>query len=420
MSQTDLSLPAHDTIDRHSTAVDTTSASRVTSLQRRPAVDMLRGYCLWNAFLMELIVAAFKPLPSSGLKNFIARHYTHAQWHGIVYYDFGYPVFIMLLAASMLLSYQRRREAGMSNWQFFVKIVLVRSLLLWIFAFFLYGGFSKPVTTMPFNHVFFQLSGCIFLSGLAAVLLSFRVQIAALVLVLLGQWAVMATIDVPEYGRGDYSKEGNADTYLLARLTDLSQKYVASEEYDYTRRHLISFCLDLPKIFGSCLIGLIMGQILLSRTTVQKQVLIFVLVGLIACGLALLWNRSFPINKRIWTSSYTLISGGVGCLHLALCMQLVEVWKLRFLGFPFEVFGRYPLAAWACFHLLPFENFAQRLIGPGFPPIFGQYHQVAIAVMQVFLCWLLFVIWQKSARGQRRNEPATAYVSEGNLQASSV
>jgi predicted acyltransferase len=82
------------------------------------------------------------------------------------------------------------------------------------------------------------------------------------------------------------------------------------------------------------------------------------------------------------------------CLAVAAgLVQVLEVWGFRRLGYPFVVFGRYPLAAWTCYFLLPWENFAQRLFGPSFLPIFGAYQPLVINITQVVLCWLVFAWW---------------------------
>jgi predicted acyltransferase len=65
---------------------------------------------------------------------------------------------------------------------------------------------------------------------------------------------------------------------------------------------------------------------------------------LIGCGavcieIGLLWNSVFPINKKIWTSSYVLLSGGLAMQLLALCMLVFDVWGWRRLARPFEIVG---------------------------------------------------------------------------------
>jgi predicted acyltransferase len=59
--------------------------------------------------------------------------------------------------------------------------------------------------------------------------------------------------------------------------------------------------------------------------------------ALAAAGAA--WAPLFPINKKLWTSSYVLFTGGCALILLALTYELVEVRGFRKLGRPLEVLG---------------------------------------------------------------------------------
>jgi len=147
--------------------------------------------------------------------------------------------------------------------------------------------------------------------------------------------------------------------------------------------------------YGTCLAGLLQGQILISRYSIQGQVVILAICGIIATNLAVIWDIWFPINKHLWNASFTLLTGGLCYVVFAGIVQVIEVWRFPRLAYPFAVFGRYPLAAWTCYFCLPWENFAQRLFGRSFPPVFGVYQPLVINITQVALCWLLFAWWDK-------------------------
>jgi predicted acyltransferase len=79
--------------------------------------------------------------------------------------------------------------------------------------------------------------------------------------------------------------------------------------------------------------------------------------GLAAVLLAGLWHQQMPINKKIWTSSYVLLTTGLAMLALALCMALIEIRRrpLEMAGWVrfFEVFGRNPLFIFVLSGLVP-------------------------------------------------------------------
>ena len=57
-------------------------------------------------------------------------------------------------------------------------------------------------------------------------------------------------------------------------------------------------------------------------------------MALTLAGLVLQWLHICPIVKRIWTSSYTLYSGGLILLILAGFYALIEMQGLEALGVP--------------------------------------------------------------------------------------
>jgi predicted acyltransferase len=83
------------------------------------------------------------------------------------------------------------------------------------------------------------------------------------------------------------------------------------------------------------------------------------LTGLFISAMALLfagyaWGLSFPVNKKIWTSSYVLLTTGMAIAILATLIYAIEVkglrgWWTRF----FDVFGKNALFVFALSAFLP-------------------------------------------------------------------
>jgi predicted acyltransferase len=377
------------------------SASQAAELsgadKRRTSLDVARGLVLVVAFATTTPSwdRAMAALPFSETTRTVAEQTAHAPWSGFHFLDWGFPAFIIMLAASMTLSRERRSKLGEMRGQF-VRRVLLRGVLLWIYAFFLYGGFSVPAAQIYFAHVFFLLSMCITLTGLSLAFLNLRAQIVAFVLVLLANWALMTLVPVPGHGRGKFSPEGNALNYVENLLNDATmQTSWQSEGLRHFHRDSITLLGLAVMAYGTCLFGLLQGQILISKFSIQRQVVILAVTGFVAVDLSVLWDSWFPINKHLWNASFVLLSGGLCYIVFAGLVQMFDVWGFRRLGYPLVVFGRYPLAAWTCYFLLPWENFAQRLFGPSFPPIFGVYQPLVIDITQVALCWLLFAWWDR-------------------------
>jgi predicted acyltransferase len=65
-----------------------------------------------------------------------------------------------------------------------------------------------------------------------------------------------------------------------------------------------------------------------------------VLTGAVCVALSLLWNTVFPINKKLWTSSYVMCTVGIDLVVLAVMILIVPQRQERRWTYFFEVFGR--------------------------------------------------------------------------------
>jgi predicted acyltransferase len=166
----------------------------------------------------------------------------------------------------------------------------------------------------------------------------------------------MRFVPVPGYGIPGH------DIPLLDRDANLAawldrQIFSASHLYEHTRdpEGLLS---TLPALATS-LLGLLTGIWLRTQRTLAAKGVGIAAAGLSGVLLGGLWNLSFPINKKLWTSSYVLFAGGLSLLLLALCLLIVDLPKKasnssdrsRFLT-PFLVFGTNAITAYVFSELL--------------------------------------------------------------------
>lgn len=166
----------------------------------------------------------------------------------------------------------------------------------------------------------------------------------------------MRFVPVPGYGIP------GRDIPLLDRDANLTawldrQIFSASHLYEHTRdpEGLLS---TIPAV-ATALLGLLTGIWLRTQRTLVAKGVGIATAGLSGVLLGGLWNLSFPINKKLWTSSYVLFAGGLSLLLLALCLLIVDLPekspgrpdRSRFL-MPFLVFGTNAITAYVFSELL--------------------------------------------------------------------
>jgi predicted acyltransferase len=227
-----------------------------------------------------------------------------------------------------------------------------------------------------------RLALCYGIGSTLGLLVSRRALIATGAALLLVYWWLMWSLG---QGPDAYSLQTNAalrlDTWLFGPEHLYHGERVNGARFAFDPEGLLS---TLPAIV-TFIIGYLTGQFL-DRTRDRRQALSEVLPAaclLIAAGF--LWDSwfGFPINKKIWTSSYTLYAGGWSLLILGLVLWAVDVHgKARFLFF-FNVFGRNPLLAYITSEVGAVALFTIRVAGPDGQPqsaFAWLYHHTTMAL----------------------------------------
>jgi len=85
--------------------------------------------------------------------------------------------------------------------------------------------------------------------------------------------------------------------------------------------------------------------------------------GALAVIAGFAWGMSFPVVKKIWTSSFVLVAGGYSAMLLAAFYQIVDVWQRRDWCQPFVWIGMNSITIYVASNLLQFRTIATRLVG---------------------------------------------------------
>ncbi len=356
----------------------------VISTQRILAIDVFRGFALFFSFISVPLYPALKQLPVSLLRDLTMSQLSHADWNGFTFLDWGFPAYLFLIGVSLVFSMRKRKAAGRLS---AVRELTRRCVVLWFFSFMIHDGFAQHWGSVDASRFFYVLTVCIYLTGLIELLLSRRMQIGLLFVILLAHWGLLALIPVPGYGAGHFGISDNAQYYLRDQVTAWMSVYINPA---YLSGKTIFNYLIIWRQISCCLCGLCAGHLLASNRSVTEKGVWLVLAGAAAVILAFMWNQWLPINKLLWTPSFVLITTGCSCLFIGGTILAAEVRQVRGWTKFFVVFGRYPLAAWCVYGLFPFQRIAHLIMGEMLAPLFGVYHEVCLAFLQVMLCWTFF------------------------------
>jgi heparan-alpha-glucosaminide N-acetyltransferase len=160
--------------------------------------------------------------------------------------------------------------------------------------------------------------------------------------------------------------------------------------------------LSFIPTLATMMLGMWAGQWLMTpRTTIEKlKGLLVAGVALALAGLLLQWLHVCPIVKRIWTSSYTLYSGGLVVLMLAAFYALIE-WKgWRRWSFPLLVIGANSIAvyvmSWTIEHFV--SSALVRHLGTAPFAVFGPPFEPVLRGAAVLLVFWSILFWMYRRR----------------------
>jgi predicted acyltransferase len=109
------------------------------------------------------------------------------------------------------------------------------------------------------------------------------------------------------------------------------------------------------------------------------------LTGLFVAGVAMIvtgfcWDTVFPINKKIWTSSYTIYTTGLATITIATMIYMIEFKNVKgFLSRFFDVFGKNALFVFALSAFLP-KGLALIRLGDGVNPWNWLYKKLFVRI----------------------------------------
>ncbi len=297
--------------------------------KRLTSLDVFRGITITGMILVNM----------AGVADQVYPPLLHADWNGCTPTDLVFPFFLFIIGVAIAFSFSKYKEnkltLGLGHTVPLGRI-LRRSAILFALGLLLNGFWNYNWSTIRIMGVLQRISLAYLLATLVILKLPRKAQWAIALLLLLGYWLAMSFIPVPGYGVGNLSREGNLGAYLDRLIIGTAHLYKGDNFNSMgDPEGLFS---TLPAVV-SVLLGYFTGDWLRKQPVNSRTSMDLVLVGLSGLVIGEVWGFWFPINKKLWTSSYVVFTAGWALLLLAACYELIEVRGLRRWGKPFEIMG---------------------------------------------------------------------------------
>lgn len=310
------------------------SERAATRPPRLLSLDVLRGITMALMILVN----------NAGDANVSYAQLHHSLWNGCTLTDLVFPMFLFIVGASITLAFANRLKRGASRASI-VRQILRRAALIFLIGLFLNGFPYFHLANLRYCGVLQRIAVCYALAGLIYLFggVPLAASIACIAIVL--YWWLLTHVAVPGFGIPGHNipvldPMGNLPAWLDRHLIPVAHRY---RHTFYDPEGILSTVTAL----ATTLIGVLAGAWLrTSRSPRTKAAAAFLVGVLLLCG-GLLWSHSFPLNKRLWTSSYVLLTAGISTLALAGLYWCIDgPLQIRRGLTPWKVFGTNALTAY--------------------------------------------------------------------------
>ena len=346
--------------------------------ERIVSIDALRGFDMFWIIGGGTVLSSMIQVWENPVTEVIQKQLEHVQWRGFHFEDLIFPLFLFIMGVVLPFSISRRRERGQSLPVLYLHIIK-RSVVLILLGLIYNNLQNFEFSEMRWPGVLQRIGLCYFFAAIIVLHTKWRTQAIFIATVLLLYWLAAALIPVPGFGAGVMTAEGCLSSYIDQQLIPGKLYYGYGDN-----EGLIS---TLPAIC-TVLMGSLAGLWLRSDRPGSRKAAGLAIAGLACVVVGYLWGFVFPIIKIIWTSSYTLFSGGLCLLLLALFYWIIDVKGYRRWTIFFAVIGVNPITIYFLQRFVDFGSITEFFLS-GLAANAGQLAPLIIPVGILAIKWLL-------------------------------
>lgn len=362
------------------------------SNKRLASLDALRGFdMLFIMGFASLVIAVCKLFPN-GTASWIYQQMNHVDWNGLTHHDTIFPLFIFIAGLSFPFSYSKMQEKGKKRCQIYWKIFR-RALILVVFGLICNGLLKFQFADLRYWSVLARIGVSWMFAALLFINFNPAIRACISVLLLVGYWILVCYVPAPDApaGAGPLTLEGNIVGYV-DRCLFPGHLYKGTGGIFDPEGTLST----LPAIV-TAMLGMFTGEwVRRQDINERKKVLGMLAASVVMLVVGLVWSRWFPLNKKLWTSSFVLVVGAYSLALFALFYWIIDVKEWRGWILPFTVIGMNSITIFMAPRIINFkfatDFFLEGLCGlmsPGWAKVVWQCGYLA-------LVWLfLFFLYKK-------------------------
>lgn len=333
----------------------------------------------------------------------------HAHWHGFTPTDLVFPSFLFAVGNAMSFVMVKWQQILPQQvlWKILKRtfIIFLLGYLMYWFPFF-YHNEKMELVFSPFSHtrvfgVLQRIALCFMLAAILLYYLKPKTTYIIAIIILFLYWIIMIL-----FGNGNdpLTMQGNAGYKLDMWLLGPNHLY-HGEGVAFDPEGLLSTFPATVNVIA----GFWVGEHIRRKGQSFEMLAQLLIFAFVCVAIGYMWDWFFPINKKLWTSSYVFYSVGLSSSVLAAVIYVIDFLKKDKWTYFFKVFGKNPLfiyllsevvaiLLWFIPVVMPsgkHEALYQRIYDVVFKPTGAYFGSFLFAIIYMLLNWLVGYILDK-------------------------
>lgn len=371
------------------------------------SLDILRG----------ITIAGMIMVNNPGSWSYAYAPLRHAHWHGLTPTDLVFPFFMFIMGVSTFMSL---RKFNFEPSKAAVWKVIRRTILIFVIGLALgwfgqltgglasgepFGVAATHFDTLRILGVLQRLALAYGFAALTVVLVKVKLLPWVIGILLLGYFLIL------QLGKGFEMSEANiiavVDQAVLGAAHMYKDTTPEGVRIAFDPEGLLS---TIPSI-AHVLIGFLFGKLIVEHRDNHTRVEKLLIWGTILAFSGLLLQYGCPINKKIWSPTFVLVTTGFAAQLLGLLIWIIDIHQKKKWSRFFHAFGVNPLIVYVFAGVLAnlvsnirFNWKGETISVKGFAyevllqPWAGNYFgSLLYALLFITVCWLFgFILYKKN------------------------